>query len=84
MMANKINIYINDSSIGLKLNEFWYFHYYLKNISEFYNQTQNQSKKILISFPGTSLQLVAGQKEIENISNQVKSYINISSDQFKV
>ena len=30
-MNKKINIEVNGSIIGLNLNEFWYFHYYLKN-----------------------------------------------------
>ena len=79
-MTDKIKIKINDSSINLKLNEFWYFRYYIKNITHFYNQSENKSKKILISFPGTSLQLIAGQREVENISDQVKSYIDFFDD----
>jgi len=74
-MIRKVNIEINDSIISLKLNEFWYFRYYLKNISNFYSKDENKAKKIMISFPGTSLRLVANHKNIKSISNQVKSYI---------
>ena len=80
-MTDKIKIKINDSSINLKLNEFWYFRYYIKNITHFYNQSENKSKKILISFPGTSLRLIEGQREVQSISDQVKSYIDFFDDQ---
>ena len=57
-MAKKIQIQINDSTIGLSIGDFWYFHYYLKNISNFYKKPENKSKKIMIAFPGTSLSLI--------------------------
>ena len=74
-MNKKINIDVNGSTISLNLNEFWYFYYYLKNIASFYNKSENYSKKIMIFFPGTSLRLIANRSNINNISNQVKSYI---------
>ena len=83
-MNKKINIEVNGSIIGLNLNEFWYFHYYLKNIASFYNKSENHSKKIMISFPGTALRLIADRSNINNISRQVKSYIEFYNDEINI
>ena len=80
-MNKKINIDVNGSTISLNLNEFWYFYYYLKNIASFYNKSENYSKKIMISFPGTALRLIADRSNINNISSQVKSYIEFHCDE---
>ena len=81
-MIRDINIEIEGSVISLSLNEFWYFRYYIKNVSHFYDKLENKSKKVMIKFPGTSFHFVADRKEIKNISNQVKTYIDRSFDQF--
>ena len=43
-MTEKFQIQINDSTIGLALNELWYFYYYLKDVSSFYDKTENRFK----------------------------------------
>ena len=83
-MTEKFQIQINDSTIGLALNELWYFYYYLKDVSSFYDKTENRFKKIMIVFPGTSLRLVADREKIINISDQVKSYVKSSQSEFDV
>ena len=82
MISKTIQIKINDSTIGLSLNEFWYFRYYLKNINCFYNKSENESKKIMISFPGTSLCLVADKYQFKNISSQIDSYFEQYADNY--
>ena len=73
-MSKKIKIKINNSTIGLSLNEFWYFFYYLKNISDFYEMSENKDKKIMISFPGPPLHLSTNKEQFRNIYSQVRYY----------
>ena len=80
-MIRKVNIKINDSTIGLRLNEFWYFFHYIKSISDFYDKSENKSKKIMIAFPGTSIHIAANKSQFKDIQNQVFSYTDSFRDE---
>ena len=76
-MSKTVHIEINNSTIRLQLNESWYFYHYLKNISNFYNNKNNESKKVMIVFPGTQLHVCASKKDFNDISRQVESHLEI-------
>ena len=81
-MSRNIKIQINNSSIRLQLNEFWYFFYYLKSISDFYDKSENKNKKIMITFPGTSIHFTADKNQFKNIQSQVFSYTDSCMDEY--
>ena len=76
-MSETIHIEINNSTIRLPLNESWYFYHYLKNISSFYDNKNNESKKVMIAFPGTQLHICVNKKGFNNISRQVKFHLQM-------
>ena len=81
-MSKNIKIQINNSSIRLPLNEFWYFFYYIKSISDFYDKSENKNKKIMITFPGTSIHFTADKNQFNNIRSQVFSYTDSCMDEY--
>ena len=80
-MSKTIHIEINNSTIRLQLNESWYFYHYLKNISSFYDNKSNESKKVMIAFPGTQLHICVNKKDFNNISRQVESRLQMCSEE---